>query len=290
MAAAGCSGRRLSDLLQEQQEPFLLRHAGAAEACRRRLRGLRDGGRVYVSDGGGRSCALGDGVQLCGVKAARRRALPLRWGLLAGCFSCGARQRFRRLPRAGGIADCCDAAKEFDNRRGGEEEEEGDRPDGGRQHSPVSVLELHSDGESPTVSHFDTGEEEDDDEKPSTSGSPPPSDHDQLGGGSSLLFQFYKIDDKIVAVEAEEETEQVRTKSGDGEALHEQAIVSAWERIAADISRIPRLVELDLSASVQQWRRLVGEEEARRVAESIEAMIFEEVRWEAVRDMLCLLA
>jgi hypothetical protein len=63
------------------------------------------------------------------------------------------------------------------------------------------------------------------------------------------------------------------------------------ESVTADIFRIPRLVEIDLSASPRDdWRRLVvggGEEEAQQVAQSIEAMIFEEVRWEAVRDMLC---
>lgn len=69
----------------------------------------------------------------------------------------------------------------------------------------------------------------------------------------------------------------------------QQAVVSAWESIAADISRIPRMVDLDLALSLPEWRRRVGEEEVRQVGQSIEAMIFEEVRWEAVRDMLCLL-
>lgn len=75
------------------------------------------------------------------------------------------------------------------------------------------------------------------------------------------------------------------------------AFASAWEwesLVAADISRITSLVvELDLSASPRDdWRGLVGggggQEETRQVARSIEAMIFEEVRWDAVRDMLSL--
>lgn len=62
-------------------------------------------------------------------------------------------------------------------------------------------------------------------------------------------------------------------------------IISSWERISGDISRIPALVELDLTGSLQQWRRL-REEESSQVGASIEAMIFEEMRVEAVRDMM----
>ncbi|KAL6846881.1 hypothetical protein ACP4OV_022734 [Aristida adscensionis] len=275
--ATGCYGRRLSDLLREQQEPFLPLH------------GRR--GRHGVAGNGG-SPALGKIMQqLCGSKA-------VRWGLLAGCFSCGAareRDSFRRLPRAGGVRDR-DVATELLCRAGEEEEED---VDGGRQHSPVSVLDLRSDEESssPSLSNCkrrsaaaaaaaafssslsqhpltlfldDAGEEdeEDDDEKPSVSGSSPPSDH------ASARVTFCNGGGKICGMEVERK---------------EQASVSNWERIALDISRIPRLVELDLSASAREWRRLAvagEEEEARRVGESIEAMIFEEVRWEAVRDIV----
>jgi hypothetical protein len=79
------------------------------------------------------------------------------------------------------------------------------------------------------------------------------------------------------------------------ERFQRKSIASAsawdWESVAADISRISSLVELDLAGSPRDdWRRRLdvgGEEEARQLAQSIEAMIFEEVRWEAVRDMLC---
>jgi hypothetical protein len=138
MATNCCStaARRLSDLLREQQEPFLLLHhlllqdhdddnatpartpAAAASAARRSL--LR-GSTATVTK------------------------LALRWAddVLAGCFSfpCAAtRQRFRRLPRADRVgdvvapADCHDGAG-----------------DGGRQLSPVSVLDMHSDDESSAV-------------------------------------------------------------------------------------------------------------------------------------------
>jgi hypothetical protein len=76
MAGSCYGGRRLCELLQEQQEPFL--HRGATEAappccsvaCRRSTLG----------------------------RAARRVVR------LAGCFPCGARESFRRLQRAGGDA------------------------------------------------------------------------------------------------------------------------------------------------------------------------------------------
>lgn len=63
-----------------------------------------------------------------------------------------------------------------------------------------------------------------------------------------------------------------------------QATASGWETTAADISRVPTLVATDLSASAREWK--ADEEARRRVGQSIEAMIFEEVRREAVRDMI----
>ncbi|OEL34334.1 hypothetical protein BAE44_0004647 [Dichanthelium oligosanthes] len=265
--ATGCYGvRRLSDLLQEQQEPFLEapQCRSPVEACGRRLRELcavRE--RPSVSSGApGGVTALGRSL-LCGGYETARKAL--RWDL-TGCFTC-------RLPRAGDVGDRCDVASELD---------------GGRQLSPVSVLELHSDEESPVLSNWD----EDDGDKPSTSASSPPSNHD-LPGTATPCSTFFVTDGKIRSVDADVEGNKKRLlqrKSGEYWSLvkEHQAIVSGWETIAADISRIPTLVALDLSGSAREWRRVAGEEEARRVGQSIEAMIFEEVRWEAVRDMICL--
>ncbi|KAK3137118.1 hypothetical protein QOZ80_5BG0448160 [Eleusine coracana subsp. coracana] len=172
--ASNCCGRRLSELLREQQEPFLVhsRSVGQTQTCRWRLRG---------------------------AKAVRKALL---WDL-AGCFSCDT--FFRRLPRSA------------DN--GG---------DGDRQLSPVSVLQLHSDEESTEISHWD----EEEDSKPSTS---PSTDHSPKNG----------------AKEVQDRT-KFQTLSSLSKTDEEQAIVSAWERIAADIARIPRLLELDLSASARE--------------------------------------
>ncbi|TVU48797.1 hypothetical protein EJB05_00072, partial [Eragrostis curvula] len=300
--ANNCHGRKLSELLREQQEPFLVHRGGApqcrsvAEVCWRRLRGLYDrtGGGGSVSEIGRRGgrTALGTTV-VCGGKAVR---MALRWDL-AGCFSCGARERFRRLPRAGGdIGNEYDVATEFG--------------DSERHLSPVSVLQLQSDelNHCKCPASFSLllcifSRDEEDDSKPSTSGSSTPPDHHGRGATTSSRFTFYSNSGgKVHAAEGEDD-DKFQTKSGESLATTEQqAVVSAWERIAADISRIPatsfriaadipRLVELDLSRSAREWRWRIGEEEARWVGESIEAMIFEEVRWEAVRDMLlCLRA
>ena len=140
---------------------------------------------------------------------------------------------------------------------------------------------------------IDTGDEyDDDDDKPSTSASSPPSDHDQLPGAAAPCSTFFATSGKIRAMEAEVDgngSKRLQRKSGESSLEEmEQATVSGWEMIAADISRIPSLVALDVSESAREWRRVAGDEEARRVGQSIEAMIFEEVRWEAVRDMICL--
>ena len=181
MAAA----RRLSELLQEQQEPFLVEAAKArrprrgrggggggggggpgccpAAACRRLLRLCNHGfkkrksGAAGVGSGGLRSALS---KVLCG-RAMRR---VLRWeDLGAGCFSgagAGCGREFRRLRRSLGDSGECDPRAMVFAADDAEEEEErmGWKADvdvdSSRQLSPVSVLDLHSDDEeSPVHSH-----------------------------------------------------------------------------------------------------------------------------------------
>ncbi|XP_066353885.1 uncharacterized protein [Miscanthus floridulus] len=244
--------RRLSDLLREQQEPpFLLLHLL-----------LQDNDDDSATPA--RTPAAARRLLLRGSTATVTK-LALRWADdLAGCFPCAAtRHRFRRLPRAD-HGDVVAPADHYD--RGG-----GAVDCGRQQLSPVSVLDLHSDDDesSPVPSHRDEHSDDDGNGKPSTSGS-----------ATGTSPPSIDLSGKIPATE-----ERFQRKCA--------AFASAleWESVAADISQIPSLVELDLSASPRDdWRRLVvggGEEEARQLAQSIEAMIFEEVRWEAVRDMVC---
>ncbi|KAM0847406.1 hypothetical protein ACQ4PT_055025 [Festuca glaucescens] len=249
---AGCYGRRrLSELLEEQQEPFLLHHA-TTEAAPPCCSNSKNG------DATGRRSTLGRAV---------RRAV-----LFTGCFSCAARESFRRLPRA--------------KDTGGSHCDDDNDDDGGRRLSPVSVLDVlrYSDEEShssPTLSNW----EEDAEEPSSTSGSSSPSGV-LTGGSTSSPLTLIIADDKTRARAAVVATGR--------RSEEEQRIISSWERIAGDIARVPALAELELfySGSAPGWmspQRWLGLGEAlRRVGASIEAMIFEEVREEAVRDMLSL--
>jgi hypothetical protein len=167
------AGRRLSELLQEQQEPFLVEAAKT-----KRLRRGRGGG---VGSGGGACCPVAACrrlLRLCnhglkkrsgiaGLRSALSKVLcskamrsVLQWESLGtgGCFtgvSVGDGE-FRRLRRSTGDSGECDPrAMEF-----GDDDEEYERArwkadmevDSSRQLSPVSVLELQSDGESPVHS------------------------------------------------------------------------------------------------------------------------------------------
>jgi hypothetical protein len=106
------------------------------------------------------------------------------------------------------------------------------------------------------------------------------------GGATSSPVTLLIADDKARARAAVEATGR--------RSEEEQRIISSWDRIAGDIERVPALAELDLfySGSAPEWlpqqRLLRLGEASRRVGASIEAMIFEEVRDEAVRDMLSL--
>ncbi|KAI4992343.1 hypothetical protein ZWY2020_051760 [Hordeum vulgare] len=222
-------GRRLSELLREQQEPCLLLPLvrggdGATEAAPCCSSVANDKGAAGASWG-----------------RAVRRALPRwRWDGLAatGCFPCAARHKresVRPLPRAGGHARCDDDAVGT--------ESDGGHDGSARRLSPVSVLDVlrcsDSDEEEGSASSSPITLSDREDEKPSsTAGSSPPPDP------------------------LTDEKEEWRK------------VVSSWERIAA-------LAELDVSASISMSRH-----EAERVGASVEAMIFEDMSAEAVRDMM----
>ncbi|WVZ60095.1 hypothetical protein U9M48_010158 [Paspalum notatum var. saurae] len=306
MAAA----RRLSELLQEQQEPFLVEAAKArrprrgrggtggggggagglggccpAAACRRLLRLCNHGFKKRRGANAGAGAGVGSGLRsaLSKVLCSRAMRRVLRWeDLGAGCFSgagaCGGRE-FRRLRRSLGDSGECDPrAMVFAMDDDGEEERMGWKADmdmdvdvdSSRQLSPVSVLELHSDDDSPAHSHWG-------DEKPSTSGSSPPSD--AFLGPTSPCFT-YNLEDKLCEMEVDEEEEELVVRGG--RSIEEQ--ISSWEKIAGDISRIPAMMERDVSRSMRQWREL--EPEVREIGARIETLIFEDIRSETVGDML----
>ncbi|TVU45721.1 hypothetical protein EJB05_05218, partial [Eragrostis curvula] len=292
MAAA----RRLSELLQEQQEPFLVETAayktrrtrragrgvtggcfpaaGAADACRRLLSLCNNGfkKRRNSSVGGLRSA-------LSKVLCGRAMRSVLRWEDIAGggCFSgaggCGGRE-FRRLRRSIGDSGECDPTRmdQFGDDERVRWKGDMEEVDSSRQLSPVSVLDLHSDGDDSSPVHSHWG-----DEKPSTSGSSPPSEA-FLGPGSPCFT--YNLNDKFCEMDVDESEED--TVSRNGRSIEEQ--ISSWEKIAGDISRIPSMMELDLKQSMQQWRE--HRPEVAEIGNRIETLIFEDIRRETVCDML----
>lgn len=299
MAAA----RRLSELLQEQQEPFLLEAARArrprrsrgvsgaggggapgccpAAACRRLLRLCNHGLKKRRGNAGAGGLRSALSKVLCS-RAVRR---VLRWeDLGGGCFSgagaCGGRE-FRRLRRSLGDSGECDpramsfvAGDQGEERMGWKADVDMD-VDSSRQLSPVSVLELHSDDDdSPVHSHWG-------DEKPSTSGSSPPSD--AFLGPTSPCFTYSLHQDKSSFSEMEVDEGEEETARNGRSSIEEQ--ISSWEKIAGDISRIPAMMERDLSlSSMRQWREL--KPEVSEIGARIENLIFEDIRSETVCDML----
>ncbi|KAF7047226.1 hypothetical protein CFC21_056173 [Triticum aestivum] len=297
------AGRRLSELLQEQQEPFLVEAAkirrprrgrgGAGSeggaggaccpvaACQRLLRLCNHGFKKRSGGGGIGGLRSALSKVLCG-KALRS---AFRWeNLGGGCFTgvgVGGDREFRRLRRSAGHSGECDArAMEFDDeyeREGAARWKTDMEVDSSRQLSPVSVLELHSDEDSPVHPRWE------EDEKPSTSGSSPSILSSDFHGPTSPCFTYNVHGGKALAMETTEEEDEEAAGNRGGKCIEEQ--ISSWERIAGDIYKIPGMVELDLSEHTQQWRRGL-EPEVREIGARIETLIFEEIRRETVCDML----
>uniref|UniRef100_A0A0A9CEZ1 DUF4378 domain-containing protein n=1 Tax=Arundo donax TaxID=35708 RepID=A0A0A9CEZ1_ARUDO len=311
MAAA----RRLSELLQEQQEPFLVeaakarkpqrgRGAGsggggggccpearAAAACRRLLRLCNHGFKKRRTGGGGvsrSSVAGGLRSALSKVLCSRAMRRVLSWEDLGGgggCFSGagnGGDREFRRLRRSTGDSGECDPrAMEFGGGIDGDDLED-------ERARSKADMEVDSSRQLSPVSvldlHSDDDEEEEspvhsrwEDEKPSTSGSSPPSE--PFLGPTSPCFT-YNLHDKFCEMEVDESEEEMVVRNE--KSIEEQ--ISSWEKIAGDIARIPMMMELDLSRSMPQWRELKAE--VREIGARIETLIFEDIRRETVCDML----
>ncbi|KAE8773173.1 hypothetical protein D1007_54689 [Hordeum vulgare] len=185
-------GRRLSELLREQQEPCLLLPLvrggdGATEAAPCCSSVANDKGAAGASWG-----------------RAVRRALPRwRWDGLAaaGCFPCAARHKresFRPLPGAAGRARCDDDAV-------GTESDDG-HDGSARRLSPVSVLDVLRCS--------------DDDEEEGSSASPPTlSDRAEDDDRPSSTAASSAPPDPLTDDEKEESVEEWRN------------VVSSWERI-----------------------------------------------------------
>ncbi|KAJ3674434.1 hypothetical protein LUZ60_005050 [Juncus effusus] len=254
-------GKRLCELLKEQQEPFLLDEyliqngyktratkyshqrnsifsccpSSNLSVCKRLLkRRSRSGGSALR-------------LMLNKIMSQKVMKKVLNWG-----FS--GRMDFKKLD------EFFEGEIESELERINGEEEWRGMEESSRQHSPVSVFELHSDNEdSSSPIHDDNNFEY---EKPSTS--------DKCGE------DFDEMNWKPQEI--------LRQKINDPNKKEEQVFLS-WEKIARDISKIPDFVESDLTKSKREWCEL-NQDMKIIIGGEIERFIFEEMNKEAVFDLL----
>ncbi|XP_072957820.1 uncharacterized protein [Typha angustifolia] len=277
-------GRRLSELLQEQQEPFLLD-----------VYLLENGysSRALKSPSVGRCCSLSACsrlLRLCRY-GFKRRGGVLRYALVnfvyqkvikkrtMQVFSCFCEMGGKpNLPEFRRLSSSCDID---------EGESDGDFPwkamEDSRQLSPVSVLDMHSDQVK--------------DEKPSTSGSSPKQtaqaswlDFEEIIGSTSPVPHNCKINQSgQLLSECVKEVEEMIWDSHEclspqrtGKLIEEQII--SWEKLRGDIAKLTHLIHLDFSRPSREWRQF--QSERKEIGMEIETQIFEDIRREAVMDIL----
>ncbi|RWW04157.1 hypothetical protein GW17_00032636 [Ensete ventricosum] len=287
-------GRRLFELLEEQQEPFLLDvyllehgysdramnpsaaafmcwHGGA---CRRLRRFSTHGCRRKRS--GLLRCLLNKVVYGKVIRKAWRwdgGAIGIgRWNVFRSLFEMKGKSNaveFRRL-------SCSCGTDEGDPER----EEQWRAMGGSDQRSPVSVLELHSD--------------EVEEEVPSTSGFDSPKDtkeapwiglEEHPNTRNQFLHPRRFLSDWLKEVEGRLSTpHECPSPERSGKVTKEGTMILSWENRGCALGNISRLIDFDFSESRKEWshfRHEIGE-----VGTEIEQIIFEEISEEAVLDVL----
>nr|CAD1841408.1 unnamed protein product [Ananas comosus var. bracteatus] len=254
-------GRRLFELLEEQQEPSSLirilklcshgwlKRRSSSRACSnlRHVLGKLLHQKVLkkVLNWNGTTNA-GKGRHVLGV---------------CGCFPEMGRSKsslveFQRLSKSGGIDD-----GESDGEVSWGAMEVGES----KQLSPVSVLELHSDEPSPIHSH------------------------------SSWVYFSHHYASKCKEKQGVGSIRQVMALLGcpmeGGECVSPQLAekliedqLSSWEKMRVDFLRIPNLIGSDISKSTKEWSQF--HPEMTKIGKEIENLIFEEIRRESVLDLL----
>ncbi|CAL9103958.1 unnamed protein product [Musa textilis] len=292
-------GMRLFELLEEQQEPFLLdvyllehgysdramKTNAAAFACWpagacRRLRRLSTHGFKRKRAGFLR-CLLNKVV--CGRKARRWDAAATgngRWGLCGSFFEMKGKDDaadFRRLSCSGGT--------------------DGAEPDGeeqwrafcsSNQLSPVSVLELHSDDvgdEEPSISSFDSSKETKEAPRMGLEEQLHCDRHDprQADSECHLFEPHYILVDCLKEAEGKLSTSHgCSSPERSGKIIQEEIL--SWEDQRGGRGNISQSIDLDFSRSRKEWSHC--QHEMGEVGIGIEHIIFEEIREETVLDVL----
>ncbi|XP_078178313.1 uncharacterized protein LOC144572563 [Carex rostrata] len=264
-------GKRLSELLMEQQEPFLLdeylkqngysRRAPKCHqisglccplsVCKKLLKKRSSRG----SAGGSCSTALRSMLNKIMYQKVIRKLM--NWG-------CGKKMEFRRLDNS------------FEGDSIGEDDDWRKMEVSSRQLSPVSVFELHSDEDSSPSNEYRNFQDE---ERLSTSSRVSEGEEElQISTNSSLKNNVVGKDVQEMIWEPQETLRsQMSLKQTDEQVL-------SWEKITRDINKIPTLIEYDFTKSGKQWCQL--KQDMVGIGSEIETLIFEEIRKEAVLDLL----
>ncbi|XP_072973658.1 uncharacterized protein [Typha angustifolia] len=308
-ASPSARGRRLSELLEEQQEPFFLDvyllengystrmlEAQAANMCwpgnaSRRLQRLTSNG-FKRTKGGLLRCVLSKILHRKHVRKAlnwNSMAPEIGSPCLAECFSkTGSKTRDQLSCCRGICTDELDAGHEWNCLE--EEEEEEEDP---KQLSPVSVLELHCYESSPV--HIQNKEEK---SSRTLSLDSPKKVIDifkeLLEAAYTPAFnQFSKSDEleqpQQLVLDCVREVEgrnwdqhQCSSPTKTEKFFCEEA--PSWESQEADEAWISQLIASDLSNSSKEWIQF--KPQIREIGTKIEASIFEQLREEAVLDII----
>ncbi|ONK74568.1 uncharacterized protein A4U43_C03F7800 [Asparagus officinalis] len=246
--------RRLFELLEEQQEPFLLENGFSRRRCFKCEGTFRC---WSLSNHGFRRRRARNGILHCFLARsvcwkAIKRALKWERAKLAGCLS-----EIRSEANAGG----------FHRLSGFSGEIKGNKI----EHSPVSVLELHSYEASSDQNHSM------DEENSSTSRLNSPTYSLPIRPRQLLLDFLEEMEERDC-----HPCEFLGQKMGTN--IMKQEEIFPWEKQREDVPMFSDLLSLDLSATKREWTQFQAEK--REIGTKIGGMIFEEMRVECVYDML----
>ncbi|XP_010942340.1 uncharacterized protein [Elaeis guineensis] len=156
------------------------------------------------------------------------------------------------------------------------------------QPSPISVLELHSDEASPTRNHSPSFNLSKETKEASWVGL------EELLGSASFLSQHAKskrelnqshqlLLDRVREVDKRIwDSHEYLSPEGAKRIVKEE--IFSWEKQRGDLADIAQLVDLEVSKSREEWRHF--QPEIGEIGIEIEAVIFEEIREEIVLEML----
>ncbi|PKA49603.1 hypothetical protein AXF42_Ash004143 [Apostasia shenzhenica] len=226
------AGRRLSELLEEQQEPFDLEFYLLEHGCSGRIITANAMPFCWPLNACRRLRKLGTHVS-----CSRSRAAGFLTSMLAKRLDHKARNKNGNIGRPSSPSDCFS------------------EEDSKQELSPVSVLELHSEERSQKDSKFCKF----------------------IQGRRILLGCMKEAEERIWSCHGCLSSEMFET-------IKNELIISR-ERQKSDVTNLSRMIASEFSSFKEEWRQQL-EPESKEVGLRIEAAIFEDLRKEAVMDIL----